>query len=160
MRVTLGHKIVCDGSFQDAKGNRVPCEEELHPETRAVINKAGVLGHHCSLCADPAATAILADKLGVPEYKLRKMSDEQIENARKTADERDKQIADNAVKNGEIDTLIANLAAEKDGSWVVFGKPYETKKAAIEALENERPDPVKMPKKNGNGNGSAWPPAA
>lgn len=77
MRITEGHKILCDGTYLQG-GKLVPCRVELDPQTKSVINRVGTLGHHCEFCNDPARTTALAAKLGKSEVTLRKMGWEKV----------------------------------------------------------------------------------
>lgn len=72
VRVNKGTAILCDGSYLDSGSDeRLSCCEELHPSHNAIINKIGVLGHHCSFCHDPEKTDSVAKTLGLSQEELR-----------------------------------------------------------------------------------------
>lgn len=97
-KISQGHKIICDGKFRDKPGDQfTTCGVELHPDARLIINKVGVLGHHCEFCHDPGRTVAAAVALGIPESTLReKYSLASAEKAVADKIAADKAIADKA----------------------------------------------------------------
>jgi serine phosphatase RsbU (regulator of sigma subunit) len=149
----MGHRVICDGKFKDEAGEFQPCGAELHPNTRAVINKAGVMGHHCELCYDPEKTAATARRLNLTEEaQLRELS--VAERSKLVADMDAKEAADRAVeaekqqRQVKLANQIQALKANADGEWPVEGvkEPFSTRKEAVDFLT----------KKSKNG---GWPPA-
>ena len=102
MRQTGEHTIICDGKYHDGE-EVIPCEKELHPGTHAVINKVGVLGHHCDFCHDPLKTQQLAKDLGYSEdeFRGRFHTFASAEKALTAKKEAEAQAAEDAANQGE-----------------------------------------------------------
>lgn len=121
MRTSQAHKVICDGKF--TVGNKiVMCNAELHPETKAVINRNGILGHHCDFCHDPARTALLATKLGKTEPQLRKMGWEAVVEA---SDAMDAKASDDAAKAQEKLRKAEEAKAEEEAKKQEPAKPTQ-----------------------------------
>lgn len=69
-KIDLGSKIVCDGHYIDSDGKRVHCERELPAGTHAIVNRVGVMGHHCEMCHDPERTKAIAAGLGISTEEM------------------------------------------------------------------------------------------
>lgn len=145
MRISEGHKIICDGKYTDEAGELVPCGKTLHSGTVAQINKIGILGHHCEFCHDPSKTAALCERLDVTEEELRKMSEEERKRAIIDADKKDGEAAAAAKRKQERDAAVAALKPNEEGKWPVGSELFETKKDAIDFL-------------NGKAKNGGWPP--
>ena len=145
MKVERGVSIICDGSYRDADGKLVPCGEELHPQTHAIVNKVGIMGHHCAWCQDPAATAAMAEALGYSQEELRSRY-KSMEAARMDLDEK-KAEADKAAAAAD-----AQDEAAKDVDEGQDGDPEAVPAAAATAPKKKNGAPKSGAAAPGN-----WP---